>query len=154
MRSIGRPVLIRWALFLPLPAAPLAVVLAARTDPVATALAVWGGMAVLAALVGPPAGLHRDEAAALVGVTVLACFVAVPVWLVVGLLALCTRSWGFIVTSGAAGLATYLAAAGAALADDEPAVRVLGLPVALALGFAVSLAVLAVLTGGPHACAS
>lgn len=153
MRLIGRELVVRWAILLPIPLAPL-VYLAARPHSTAVLVLVWLAMALVCAAAAHRAGLRRAEAVALAAIAVAVTLVAGSAWLFAAFLSLCTDSSAVALTALAAGVLPYLLWGAIALRATRPIARLVGLPMAIAAGFALSLAVLALLGGGPHYCES
>jgi hypothetical protein len=151
MRSIHREQLVRWAIVLPIPLAPIVYWAALPHSPALLAL-LWLAMALVAAAAAHRAGLGRAEAAALATIAVAVTLVAGGGWLMVTLLRLCSDSSAVALAALAAGVLPYLLWGAIALRAARPIARLVGLPLAIAAGFALSLVVLALLGGGPHHC--
>jgi hypothetical protein len=149
MRLITRQQMVRWAIVLPIPLAPLAYWAAL---PHSSAVLVWLAMALVCAAAAPRAGLHRAEAVALAAIAVAVTLVAGSAWLLAAFVSLCTSSSAVALAALAAGVLPYLVWGAIALRATRPIGRLVGLPLAIVAGFALSLAVLAMLGGGPHYC--
>jgi hypothetical protein len=148
MRLITREQAVRWAIVLPIPLAPIAY-WAALPHSTAVLALVWLAMALVCATAAHRAGLHRAEAVALAAIAVAATLVAGSAWLLAAFLSLCSGSSAVAL---AAGVLPYLLWGAIALRASRPIARLVGLPLAIAAGFALSLVALAILGGGPHYC--
>jgi divalent metal cation (Fe/Co/Zn/Cd) transporter len=151
MRLVTREQVVRWAILLPIPLAPIAY-WAALPHSTAVLALVWLAMALVCATAAHRAGLHRAEAVALAAIAVAATLVAGSAWLLAAFLSLCSGSSAVALAALAAGVLPYLLWGAIALRASRPIARLVGLPLAIAAGFALSLVVLAMLGGGPHYC--
>jgi hypothetical protein len=116
------------------------------------AAAVLVAMLGPAVAVGPTAIAGASRAWALVVVLVAAgtFLIGGLVWLLVAIVSLCSDTTGPTLAALCAGLAVY--APGSALAFRNARRTPWAWPLVIVLALGVSLAVLALLTGGPHAC--
>lgn len=119
--------------------------------------AVLDSAAIIALLgvalaVGPRAldGASRAWALVVVLVAVGTFLIGGIVWLIVAIVSLCSGSTGSTLAALGTGAAIYLP--GSVLAFRDARRTWWAWPLAIALALAASLAVLALVTGGPHAC--
>ncbi len=109
-------------------------------------------LVAIAAALGPIAlrGASRMRAVATVLATAATLVIGGTAWLIVVFLHLCTGSAALSLAALGVGAAVYIPGSMVALRDTGRAAWAWPLVIVLALG--VSLAVLALLTGGPHYC--
>jgi multisubunit Na+/H+ antiporter MnhB subunit len=142
-------------LFLPIPLGPLGLCAVAPSHVATTLTIVWTGLVALCVAAAPLAALGRGEAGALAVLEVCATLMAGGIWLYLTFFSLCPHSTAMVLLAvAAAGVLPYLAFGALVLRSDEGASRVLGLPLAIVVGFVLSLIALALLGGGAHYCES
>jgi hypothetical protein len=152
MRLADRETALRWALLLPIPFVPSLLWIADRGNAATTITIAWLAVTALCMTAAPLAGLGRREAGALAGLAEGAAVLAGSVWLYLAIVSLCSAGAARGLIAIGCGVVPYLAFAVPALRSDETMTRLVGLPLAIVTGFALSTIALGILAGGPHSC--